>query len=88
MLVEQLHEALIVLDYWLQYLYLLLGDVLLNRFHVEVEEVREVEVQPADVLHRVPNVVLLQVAVKDDVVADLWYLGEGVVRRTLGRCGS
>lgn len=71
MLPHLLHQLVVVFDHWLQDRHFRLADVLLDGLHVEVVEVGEVEVELADLLHCLSEVVVLEVAMEDDEVADL-----------------
>ena len=61
----------IVLNNRFEYLYLGFFDVFLKRFHVEVVEVGKVEVESAHILNRLTQVIILQTAVENYVVAEL-----------------
>ena len=61
----------IVLNNRFEYLYLGFFDVFLQRFHVEVVEMGKVEVELAHILNRLTQVIILQTAVENYVVAEL-----------------
>lgn len=61
----------IVLNNRFEYLYLGFFDVFLQRLHVEVVEVGKVEVELAHILNRLTQVIILQTAVENYVVAEL-----------------
>ena len=71
MTVHLFQKFSIVLNNRFEYLYLGFFDVFLQRFHVEVVEMGKVEVELAHILNRLTQVIILQTAVENYVVAEL-----------------
>lgn len=67
-------EAVVIVDHWPQHLDLGLCYVLLKGFHVEVVKMSEVVIQPAHLLDGLLQIVALQTAVENYVVAQLGHL--------------
>lgn len=70
-------KGVLILEYFLQDLDLSLANDLLLRNHVEVVEMAEVETELTAFLQPLQQIVLVQVRVEHDVVAQLRNLSQG-----------